>query len=110
MKDLIALTVKYTIYYQRIMLVASHRSAQVLPNPWNSPPKVIPVFQHSPNDSGKKSSRSTFASERSKSTKKILVPRSPQLEQFFCSPRHRSAQRLLLSSQTHSATGVTHTL
>jgi hypothetical protein len=76
---------------------------------WKSPPRAIPIFQISPNASAKRSGSTTHISERSNSAKKILVPRCPQLDRFFGPPRHRSAQKLPLSSRNQPSTETTDT-
>ena len=82
-----------------MILGSAGQSSRTFSSPWKSPPRVIPTFQSSPNDSAKKSGNSTHVSERSKSSKRVLVPRCPQLDRFFGSSRHRSAQKLPLSSR-----------
>ena len=89
-----------------MILRATDKNTNSSSNLWKSPPRVIAPFQSSPNESVKKSSHSTYVSERSSSTKKILVPRCQQLDQFFSIPRHRSAQKLPLSPQIHSKSGT----
>jgi len=81
------------------MLTAAMKAKNTTPTLWKSPPKAIAPYQNSPNDSAKKSSTSTYISDRSSSAKRIFVPRSPQLDHFINQHRHRSAQKIPLSSR-----------
>ena len=72
------------------------KSEHAIPH-WKSPPKPITPIYLTQHDSARKSTSSTYLSSRSNSAKKILISKSPQLNQFFNEPRYRSTQKRLAS-------------